>query len=152
MDYIRPLCMKNVYNDHQEDEHELFKCNVVLCRWATTRGAVLDFDSAKTFVNSLKKFISQKGYPRIIFSENGTAFIAELTQNFAATGYIKWKCSLTEAPWFEGFWERLVLPVKRSVKKTVGNSTVCFNELQFLLCEIEFVLNSNHLYLSMRMI
>ena len=27
------------------------------------------------------------------------------------------------------------------MKKTVGNSTVCFNELQFLLCEIEFVLN-----------
>ena len=141
MDYIRPLCTKNAHNDHQEDEHELFKCNVVLYRWATTRGVALDFDSAKTFVNSLKKFISQKGYPRIILLENGTAFIAELTQNFAATRNIKWKYSLTEATWFEGFWERLVLPVKRSVKKTVGNSTVCFNELQFLLCEIEFVLN-----------
>ena len=112
MDYIRPLCTKNAHNDRQEDEHELFKCNVVLYRWATTRGVALDFDSAKTFVNSLKKFISQKGYPRIILLENGTAFIAELTQNFAAARNIKWKYSLTEATWFEGFWERLVLPVK----------------------------------------
>ena len=73
--------------------------------------------------------------------DNATAFIAELTQNFAALRNIKWKFSLTEAPWFGGFWERLVSSVKRSMKKTLGNSTVCFNELQVLLYEIELVLN-----------
>ena len=74
-------------------------------------------------------------------ADNETAFIAELTQNFAAISNIKWKFSLTEAPWFGGFWERSVSPVKRSMKKTLGNSTVCFNELQVLLYEIEPVLN-----------
>ena len=62
--------------------------------------------SAQTFVNSFKKFISRRGCPRIILSVNGTAFIAELTQNFAAIRNIKWKFSLTEAPWFGTFWER----------------------------------------------
>ena len=101
--------------------------------------------SAKTFVNSLKKFVSRRGCPRIILSDNGTAFIAELTQNFAAIRNIKWKFSLTEAPWFRGFWESLVSSVKRSMKKTLGNSTVCFNELQALLYEIELALNSGPL-------
>ena len=144
IDYIGPLYTKNVYNDQQEDEHQLFKCYVVLYKCATTRGVVLDLvpdASAKTFVNSLKKFISRRGCPRIILSDNGTAFIAELTQNFATIRNIKWKFSLTEAPWFGGFWERLVSPVKRSMIKTLGNSTVCFNELQVLLYETEVVLN-----------
>ena len=101
--------------------------------------------SAKTFVNSLKKFISRRGYPRIILSENGTAFTAELTQNFAATRNTKLQFSLIEAPWFGMFWERLVSPVKRSMKKTLRNSMVCFTELQVLLYEIELVLNSRPL-------
>ena len=101
--------------------------------------------SAKTFVNSLKKFISRRGYPRIILSDNGTAFTAELTRNFAATRNTKLQFSLIEAPWFGMFWERLVSPVKRSMKKTLGNSMVCFNELQVLLYETELVLNSRPL-------
>ena len=148
IDYIGPLYTKNVYSDQKEDEHQLFKCFVILYTCATTRGVVLDLvpdASAKTFVNSLKKFISRRGCPRIILSDNGTAFTAELTQNFAATRNIKWQFSLTEAPWFRGFWERLVSPVKRSMKKTLGNSMVCFNELQILLYEIELVLNSRPL-------
>ena len=137
MGYMRPFCTKNAYNDQQEDEHQLFECYVILYACATTRGAVLDLvpdSSAKTFINSLKKLISRRGCPRIIFSDNGTALTAELTQNFAATRNVKWQFSLTEAPWFGGFWERLVLPVKRSVKKTLGNSMVCFNELHGMFC------------------
>ena len=99
----------------------------------------------KTFVNSLKKFISRRDCPRIILSDIGTAFIAELTQNFAAICNIKWKISLTEAPWFGGFWERLVSPAKRSMKETLRNSTECFNELQVLLYEIKLVSNSRPL-------
>ena len=42
IDYIGPLCTKNVYNDQQENEHQLFKCYVVLYICATTPGIVLD--------------------------------------------------------------------------------------------------------------
>ena len=62
IDYVGPLYMKDVYNDHQEDEHQLFKS--------------------------------------------------------------------------------FVLPVKRSMKKTLGNSMVCFNEHRVLLYETELVLHS----------
>ena len=93
IDYIGLLYTKNVYNDQQEDEHQLFKCYVVLYTCATTRGVVLDLvpeTLAKAFVNSLKKFISWRGCPQIILADNETAFIAELTQNFAAISNIKW--------------------------------------------------------------
>ena len=132
IDYIGLLYTKNVYNDHLEDEHQLFKCYVVLHTCARTRAVVLDLvpdDSVKTFVNSLKKFISQRGCPRMILPDNGTAFIAALTQNFAAIRNIKWKFTLTEAPW----------AVKQSLKKTLANSTACFNQFQVLLYEIELV-------------
>ena len=71
--------------------------------------------------------------------------IPELTQNFAAARNIKWLFSLTEAPRFGWFWESLVSPVKRSMKKTLGNSMVCFNEVQVLMYEAELVLNSRPL-------
>ena len=81
-DYIGPLYTKNVCNDQQEDEHQLFKCYVVLYTCATTCGVVLDLVPgalAKTFVNSLKKFISRSGGPRIILSGNGTAKLCNNT-------------------------------------------------------------------------
>ena len=107
---------------------------VVLYTCAATCGVVLDLvtdASTKTFVNSLKKFISRRGCPRIILLDNGTAFTVELIQNFAATRNIKWQFSLTDAPGFGGYWESSVLPVKRSMKKTLGNSTVCFLNFKF---------------------
>ena len=40
----------------------------------------------------------------------------------------------------------LVSPVKRSMKKTLRNSTVCVNELQILLYETALVLNARFVY------
>ena len=103
IDFIGPLYTKNVYNDQQEDGPQLFKCDVILYTSATTRGGMLDLvpdASAKTFVNSLTKFISRRGCPRIIFSGNGRAFTA--TQNFVVTRNIKWQFNLTEASQFGG--------------------------------------------------
>ena len=42
-------------------------------------------------------------------------------------------------------FKSFVLPVKRSMKKTLGNSTVCFNEHRVLLYETELVLHSRPL-------
>ena len=62
IDYIGLLYTKNVYNDQQDDEHQLFKCYVVLYRYITRRvvSNIVPDASTKTFVNSLKKFMSQR--------------------------------------------------------------------------------------------
>ena len=80
-----------------------------------------------------------------IHSDNDKAFIAEQTQNFAATGNIKWAFNLEAAPWQGGFFERLVKSVKRCLKKLLYKARITFNELQTLLSQIEMVINNRPL-------
>ena len=62
------------------------------------------------------------------------------TQKFAANRNIEWQFSLSNAPWYGGFWERLVSIVKR-LKKEVGKACLSFYELQIILSEIEIIIN-----------
>ena len=86
--------------------------------------------SAETFINSLKKFISRRGCPAKILSDNGGVFVADITQKFVNFRNVKWDFSLKEAPWYGGFWERLVGQLKRCLKKTIGRAYSNFYELQ----------------------
>jgi hypothetical protein len=60
---------------------------------------------------------------------------------------IRWTFNLERAPWWGGFFERMVKSVKRCLKKTLGNSSLTFDELLMALVEIEAVLNSRPLSL-----
>ena len=46
-----------------------------------------------------------------------------------------------EAPWFGGFWERLVKSVKKCIKKTTGCIYLTFTEIETLFFKIEHILN-----------
>ena len=52
---------------------------------------------------------------------------------------------MEKAPWWGGFWERLVCSVKRSLRKTLGRSILNFDQLSTMLIEIECILNSRPL-------
>ena len=58
---------------------------------------------------------------------------------------IEWKFSVAEAPWFGGFWKRLVACVKKRLKKTIGRNTLRYDEMQTVLGEVEMMLNSRPL-------
>ena len=94
---------------------------------------------------SLRKFISRRGCPGKILTDNGTVFTSQGTEKFAANRNIEWQFSLSNAPWYGGFWERLVSIVKRCLKKTVGKACLNFYELQIILSEIEIIINSRPL-------
>ena len=55
-------------------------------------------------------------------------FLLRAKQLFAARRNIKWIFNSEEAPWFGGFWERLVGSVKRSIKKTTGRTYLTFTD------------------------
>ncbi len=55
---------------------------------------------------------------------------------------IKQDFILPLSPWLGGFYERLVHLVKTCLKKTLGKSSLTFEELQTVLCEIEVSINS----------
>ena len=101
--------------------------------------------SAETFISSFKKFISRRGFPAKILSDNGEVFVADITQKIDSFRNVKWDFSLKEAPWYGGFWERLVGQLKRCLKKTIGRAYLNFHELQTVTNEIELVLNSRPL-------
>ena len=84
VDYSGALYCKNLFNSNSSDEDDMYKCYIVIYTGASTRGVVPD-SSAETFVNSLAKFISRRGCPQIILSDNGSPFIADITQIFVAS-------------------------------------------------------------------
>ena len=145
VDYFGPLFYKsNLCNDPDE----LVKCFISLYTCASTRGVILSVvpdASAKSFINSLRSFIARRGCPKIMISDNGKVFTADITQIFAADHGIQWKFNVAYAPWQGGFWERIVSSVKRCIKKSINKSILTFTEIETLLCEIESVLNNRPL-------
>ena len=49
---------------------------------------------------------------------------------------------MDKAPWWGGFWERLVKTVKLCLKKSIGRATVTYYELATILTEVESVINA----------
>ena len=130
------------------NERDHFKCYTAIYTCASTRGVIQDVipdGSAETFIKSLKKLISRRGCPAKILSDKEGVFVAHIIQKFVSFRNIKWDFSLKEAPWYWGFWERLVRQPKWCLKKTIGRAYLNFYELQTITNEIELVLNSRPL-------
>ncbi|GFY29237.1 integrase catalytic domain-containing protein [Trichonephila clavipes] len=64
---------------------------------------------------------------------------------FYASHKIYWQFIIERAPWWGGFYERLIQTVTLALRKTVGRATLFRDELETLLIEIEGVLNSRPL-------
>ena len=52
---------------------------------------------------------------------------------------------MEKAPWWGGFYERLIGSVKRCLKKSVGSAKLTLDELQRVVIEVEATLNSRPL-------
>ena len=52
-----------------------------------------------------------------------------------------WRFIPNKAPWYGGFWERLVEMVKMSLKKILGRALITLPVLQTTIVEVEAVLN-----------
>ena len=98
---------------------------------------------------SIWRVIKLKTSLKIFFLSGSTdekkTQLANETQQFVASKNISWQFSLPKAPWYGGFWERLVGSVKRCLKKTIGKSKLSYVELQTILFEVENVLNNRPL-------
>ena len=134
VDLCGPLYVKDIF-----ETVLMHKAWVVLYTCAASRGIVLDLVNSldsKTFVSSLRKFISRRGCPDHIISDNGTNFISQQTQAFAQTSNIRWHFNIPLAPWQGGFFERIIRIIKYHLKRHLEKSKLNFNELLTVLLEL----------------
>jgi len=62
---------------------------------------------------------------------------------------ISWQFIPKCAPWYGGFWERIIGLTKQAVKKTLGRAFISLKQLETVVTEVEAMLNDRPLtYLS----
>lgn len=97
---------------------------------------------------ALRRMISTRGVPKLITSDNATQFklIAEiLTSPYCKQKEIQWRFIPQLAPWFGGFYERLVGLVKHCMIRTLQKHLLKDNQLMTITKEIEAILNTRPL-------
>ena len=109
---------------------------------------------------ALKRFVSRRGTPNLIVSDNAPQF--KVTKNaidivwdqimkdptvnsYISSNRIQWSFIKELSPWMGGFYERLVGTTKMALKKSIGRLRLTSLQLQTTLTEIEAILNSRPL-------
>ena len=144
VDFAGPVYVKDIYHKSAD----MNKAYIVLYTCASSRAVHLDLVPRLTteiFVRSFKRFIARRGVPNLVVSDNGSTFKGEALKKLLAEHRIEWKFNVALAPWWGGFFERLVRSTKRCLKKTLGTARVSYEELLSVVVEIEGILNSRPL-------
>ena len=136
------------------------KVYTALFTCAVTRAVHLELTTdltAHTFRRYLRRFVARRWVPALIVSDNAKQFKATakaLEQLFSNpevrhdldTQKIEWKFNLERAPWWRGFFERMVAGnLKSGPRKVVGSAGLTYEELEMLLTKVEATLNSRPL-------
>ncbi|XP_057369624.1 uncharacterized protein LOC130690719 [Daphnia carinata] len=159
VDYFGPLTVKvgGKGRRHEKRWICLFTC-------LTTRAVDLEVTaslSAEAFLMAFSRFSSMRGKPVVVYSDNGTNFVAgekELNEAVEELNnskdyleaqftcrHIEWRFSPPSGPHFGGVWERLVQSCKRAMKVILGNSLVSDQVLNTVVAEIGALLNARPL-------
>ena len=135
------------------------KAYILLFACSVSRAIHLELlpnQTTEQFVKALKRLIARRGLPSIIYSDNAKTFQAGSKwlkrilhsndlHNFSAVQSFKWRFNLSRAPWWGGQFERLIGIVKQSLYKSVGISSLTFNEFEDILLDIETTQNNRPL-------
>ncbi|MCG8432139.1 MAG: transposase family protein, partial [Candidatus Omnitrophica bacterium] len=116
MDFAGPVYCSDFPN--QKHYILIFTCAVV-------RAVHLELTESMNvddFILALRRFVSRRGLPSAIFSDNAKTFIAVSDRLLAFLGpnCPKFIRINPLSPWWGGWWERLVKSVKSALKKSIG--------------------------------
>ena len=116
--------------------------------------------TSDAFLAAFRRFISHRGKPLTMWSDNGTNFVGaanELTElykflremttqrkisEFCSLHSIHWKFIPERTPHFGGLWEAAVKSLKLYLRKVIKDS---FEEYSTVLTQVEACLNSHPL-------
>ncbi len=152
VDFAGPMFVKQGKGASKKVYLCLFTC-------AVTRAVHLEIVedlSMVEFLLCLRRFSGRRGMPSLIVSDNAKTFKAAAKflrklmkdddiMTYLEDNSIVWKFNLSRAPWWGGFFERMIGCVKRCLKKILGNSRLSLVELQTVMSEIEGTVNNRPL-------
>ena len=126
------------------------KFYVLLFTCAVTRAVhleLVDSLSCEETLLAMRRFFARRGVCTILWSDNAKGFVAASTRLLETMGTEgpEWKFIAPRAPWWGGFWERVIGSVKSALRKTLGRQCLCRRELETLLQEVESCVNSRPL-------
>ena len=117
--------------------------------------------TSEAFIACLKRFISRRGLPSLMWSDNGTNFVGAARQlkelyqllqeqstqdsinHYLCDKKITWKFIPQHAPHFGGIWEAAVKSMKTHLRRILGDVKLTYEELSTLLAQIEACLASH---------
>ena len=140
-DYAGPLVVK--CGDKQTS-----KAYILLVTCAVTRCLHLELTNDLTvhsFILAFRRVCARRGFPTKVISDNAKTFKAASIDSFIASHNIAWHYIVEKAPWWGGFYERLVQSVKQILKKVCGRALLSYDELFTVITECEAVINSRPL-------
>ena len=166
VDYAGPLILK--VGSSRKPTYRKAYAAIFICLVTESCHIELVSDlSAEAFLAALRRFVSRRGKPTQIWSDNATCFrrtdkdLKELSQflqqqaikksiiNFCSTQDIQWKFSPPTGPHHGSVWENGVKACKRHLKRIVGETKLTFEEMTTILCQVEACLNSRPLTTSL---
>ena len=159
LDFTRPLYVRGNRSRVEHGEHNHDKVYVCLFTCASTRAVHLELTrglNVQDFLLPFRRFASRRGLPATIQSDNAKTFqssskeIRKITRSPEVWRYLtnqhnSWNFIVEKAPWWGGYWERLVRSIRSPLKMVIGRYSLSFDELGTLLTKVEGVINAKQL-------
>ncbi|UYV72604.1 hypothetical protein LAZ67_10000024, partial [Cordylochernes scorpioides] len=134
------------------------KAWIVIFTCAVYRGVHLELVtslSMEAFLQAFRRFIARRGRPLIVYSDNGTNFkgMANALKKIDFSRLkcdptlknITWKFIPPGAPWWGGWWERLIGRMKQLLFRILGQTSLGYEELSTVMCDVESLMNTRPL-------
>ena len=125
LDYVRPLFVKST----SEEERKVWICLFTYCSTRAAHFEVVPNMTSEAFLRCFRRFVACRSRPSLVVSDNAKTFkksaskeLEKITNDPSvvkcfAQEKIKWPYNLEKAPWWGGFYERLLKTLKKIISQ-----------------------------------